>query len=161
MAGSASDDNYRLRRATLDDLDALVHHRLGMFTDMGTSFDAPVVEQLFRTWLLKLMPAGEYLAWVCETGTGEVVAGAGITLIRWPPGPGAISGERIAFVYNVYTEPGHRKRGLARSVMDAIHTWCKANGVAAVALNAAPAAQHLYESQGYRPAPSPMMWKIV
>jgi len=95
------------------------------------------------------------------TGPGEVVAGAGILLLRWPPGPSAISGERIAYVYNVYTEPGHRKRGLARSVMDAVHAWCKANGVAAVALNAAPAAQHLYESQGYRPAPSPMMWKIV
>ena len=152
--------DYRLRRATLDDIDALVHHRLSMFSEMGTPFDAPVIRQLFRDWLVKMMPAGEYLAWVCESGAGDIVAGAGITLLKWPPGPSAITAERIAFVYNVYTEPAHRKRGLARRLMDTVHAWCAEHGVGAVALNAAPDARHLYESQGYRPAPSPMMWKI-
>jgi len=153
--------DYGIRPATLDDLDALVSHRLAMFTEMGTSFDAPVIRRLFREWLLKMMPAGEYCAWVCQTGTGDTVAGAGITLLKWPPGPSAISGERIAFVYNVYTEPAHRKQGLARRLMETIHAWCGEHGVGAVGLNAAPAARHLYESQGYRPAPSPMMWKIL
>jgi len=148
-----------VRPATVDDVDVLVHHRIGMFTDMGTTFDAPVIERMFRDWLLKMLPAGEYRAWVCETAAGEVVAGAGITLLKWPPGPSALTSEHIAFVYNVYTEPAHRKRGLARSVMDAVHAWCAANGTGAIALNAAPDARHLYESQGYRPAPSPMMWK--
>jgi GNAT superfamily N-acetyltransferase len=153
--------DYSVREATLDDLDVIVRHRLAMFTDMGTVFDAPRIERLFRDWARTMMEAGDYRAWLCLTGTGEVAAGAGITLLKWPPGPSPLAAERIAYVYNVYAEPGHRKRGLARSVMDAIHAWCKANGVAAVALNAAPAAQHLYESQGYRAAPSPMMWKIV
>lgn len=153
--------DYRLRPATLDDVEVLVEHRLAMFTEMGTALDAPVVRQLFRDWLVKMMPAGEYLAWVCETGDGQVVAGAGITLPRWPPGPSPIAAEHIAFVYNVYTDPAHRQHGLARRMMDAIHTWCAAHGVGAVALNAAPAARHLYESQGYRPAPSPMMWKTT
>ena len=98
---------------------------------------------------------------MCETQLGEIVAGGGLSLLRWPPGPRPAAGEHLAFVYNVYTEPDHRNHGLARSVMDAIHAWCKAHGIAAVALNAAPGAQHLYESQGYRTAPSPMMWKIL
>jgi GNAT superfamily N-acetyltransferase len=157
----AAPGDYRIRLATIDDVDALVHHRLSMFSEMGTAFDAPVIRQLFRNWLLKMMPSGDYLAWVCETTSGVIAAGAGITLLRWPPGPSAIPGERIAFVYNVYTEPAHRKRGLARGLMDVIHAWCGEHGVGAVALNAAPAAQHLYQSQGYRPAPSPMMWKIT
>ena len=152
---------YAIREATLGDVEALVSHRLAMFTEMGTSFDAPVVRQLFRDWLVTMMPAGEYRAWVATSGDGTVVAGAGITLLKWPPGPSAISGERIAFVYNVYTEPGHRKQGLARRLMDTIHAWCGEHGVGAVALNAAPDARHLYETQGYRPAPSPMMWKIT
>lgn len=150
---------YRLRPATLGDVDALVHHRLSMFSEMGTAFDAPVIRQLFRDWLLTHLPAGDYRAWVCTTAAGDVVAGAGITLLLWPPGPSAVASERIAFVYNVYTEPAHRKHGLARRLMDAIHAWCAEHGVGAVALNAAPAARHLYETQGYRPAPSPMMWK--
>jgi len=153
--------DYAVREATLDDVEALAHHRLAMFTEMGVAFDAPVIRQMFTDWLIKMMPAGEYRGWVCVSGTGEIVAGAGITLLKWPPGPSAIVSERIAFVYNVYTEPAHRKRGLARRLMDTVHAWCAAHGVGAAALNAAPDARHLYESQGYRPAPSPMMWKIL
>jgi GNAT superfamily N-acetyltransferase len=151
---------YRVRTATLADVDALVRHRLGMFTDMGTTFDAPLVDGLFRTWLHETMPDGDYRAWVCETDIGEIAAGAGITLLRWPPGPSPLRSERIAFVYNVFTEPPHRRRGLARRLMETIHAWCAEQGVGAVALNAAPAAHHLYRALGYVEAPSPMMWRI-
>ena len=33
--------------------------------------------------------------------------------------------------------------------METIHTWCAEHGVGAIALNASPDAQHLYESMGY------------
>jgi GNAT superfamily N-acetyltransferase len=153
--------DYRVRMATLADLDALAHHRLGMFTDMGTAFDAPLIDGMFRAWLREMMPGGEYRAWLCETDVGEIAAGAGITLLKWPPGPSPLRGERIAFVYNVYTERPHRKRGLARRLMETIHAWCAEHDVAAVALNAAPDAQHLYRTLGYVDAPSPMMWKVL
>jgi GNAT superfamily N-acetyltransferase len=153
--------DYRVRPATLDDVDTLVRHRLGMFTDMGTAFDAPVLEQLYGEWLGRMMPPGGYLAWLAVAQDGTIAAGVGIPLIPWPPGPRPIRSERVAFVYNVYTEPPHRKRGLARRLMETVHAWCQANGIGAVALNAAPAARHLYESMGYGPAPTPMMWKIT
>ena len=152
---------YRMRVATLDDIDVLVRHRLGMFTEMGTTFDAPLIDSMFRMWLREMMPPGEYRAWLCETDADEIAAGAGITLLKWPPGPSPLRGERIAFVYNVYTERAHRKRGLARRLMETIHAWCVDHEVAAVALNAAPAAQHLYRTLGYVDAPSPMMWKVL
>ena len=98
-------------------------------------------------------------AWAVESDA-RIVAGGGITLIPWPPGPWW-PGERVAFVYNVYTEPAHRRRGLARRVMDTIHSWCRAEGIAAVALNASREARPLYESMGYTETPSPMMWKVT
>ena len=78
--------DYRTRRATLGDLDALVHHRIAMFTDMGIAVDAPALDAAFRAWLHATMPGGEYVAWVTETATGEIVAGGGISLLRWPAG---------------------------------------------------------------------------
>ena len=48
---------YRVRPATLDDADALVRHRTGMFTEMGFALDAPAHESAFRTWLAETMPA--------------------------------------------------------------------------------------------------------
>ena len=131
-----------------------------MFTDMGVALDAPQLDQAFRVWVVNVMPSGTYRAWLAEDPTGSVAAGGGITIIPWPPGP-HYAGDRLAFVYNVYTEPAHRKQGLARRIMETIHTWCDERGIAALALNAAPDARRLYESMGYFEAPSPMMFKIT
>jgi GNAT superfamily N-acetyltransferase len=153
--------DYRIRPATLDDLDldALVHHRVAMFTDMGVAMEAPALRAAFRAWLLGAMPAGDYRAWVAETATGDIAAGAGMSLLRWPPGPNPAAGDRLAFIYNVYTEPAHRNRGLATSLMETIHSWCTEHGVHALALNASTDARHLYESMGYFDAPARMMYK--
>ena len=153
--------DYHIREATIDDMDVLVRHRLAMFSEMGRSFDAPLIDQMFREWLRPMMIAGDYRGWLCETDAGGVAAGAGMTLIKWPPGPSPLRGDRVAFVYNVYTELPHRRRGLARLLMETLHGWCAAHGVGAVALNASDEAKHLYESMGYQAAPSPMMWKIT
>ena len=147
---------YRVRSATLDDIDTLVHHRVGMFTDMGTVFDVAEVEGAFRRWIAEMIPAAVYHAWVVEDGA-DVVGGGGITVLPWPPGP-QYPGDRLAFVYNVYTEPAHRQRGVAHLVMDAIHAWCRENGISSVALNASGFGRSLYETMGYQVAPAPMMF---
>jgi GNAT superfamily N-acetyltransferase len=86
-----------------------------------------------------------------------VAAGGGITISPWPPGP-RYAGDRLAFVYNVYTEPAHRRRGLARRVMETIHDWCRDAGITSVALNASRDGKPLYESMGYAESSSPMMF---
>jgi GNAT superfamily N-acetyltransferase len=164
---------YRVRTATLDDMDTLVHHRIAMFVDMGVAVDEATLAPAFAEWLRREMPAGSYRAWLVdwsgeESGeeSGEdtarstratPVAGAGATIIPWPPGP-SYPGDRLAFVYNVYTEPEHRRRGLARVAMDALHAWCRETGVTSVALNASADGQPLYTALGYAVAANPMMF---
>ena len=147
---------YQVREATLADADTLARHRAGMFTDMGVPVDPAMIAE-FRRWLNEMMPAGTYRAWVVESTTGEVISGGGITIIPWPPGPRSLGG-RVAFVYNVYTEPAFRKQGHGRAIMEAIHTWCRAAGIWSVALNASQFGQALYEAMGYRVTDSPMMY---
>ena len=131
-----------------------------MFTEMGSSAaDAAAAGPMFRTWLAEALPSGRYRAWVVETGT-EVVAGGGMTVLPWPPGP-QHPGGYIAFVYNVFTEPAHRGRGLARQVMDVIHEWCRGAGLQSVALNASVFGRPLYESMGYRVSESPTMVRRI
>jgi GNAT superfamily N-acetyltransferase len=151
---------YRIRPATLDDVEAIVHHRLAMFAEMGTPVEISVVETAFRRWLRDKLPAGTYLAWLVEDAGREVVAGGGATVLPWPPGPRYVGG-RLAFVYNVYTEPAHRRRGLARLVMETIHAWCRENGIGLVGLNSSQAGRTLSETMGYQPASSPMMFAAV
>jgi GNAT superfamily N-acetyltransferase len=149
--------DYRVRTATLADADVLVRHRVDMFTDMGVPMDVPALESAFRAWLHEMMPAGTYRAWLAETASGAIVGGGGISVLPWPPGP-QYPGDRLAFVYNVYTEPAHRGHGLARLVMDAIHAWCREAGITSMALNASRDGQPLYRSMGYAESPSPMMF---
>ena len=157
-------DPYIVRPASLDDADALVRHRIGMFSDMGVEMDREVLARAFRAWLNDAMPAGTYRAWVVEPSHGvtagsvdAVIAGGGITILPWPPGPRYLS-DRLAFVYNVYVDPDHRRRGVARRIMNAIHAWCRQSNIASVALNASRDGQALYESMGYRVSPNPMMF---
>ena len=148
---------YHLRRGTLADVDALVHHRIAMFTDMGIPLDAPALDREFRDWLAVMMPAGTYHAWLVESDGRDIVAGGGLSVLPWPPGP-SYMGTRIGVVYNVYTEPAHRRQGLARLIMESIHTWCRDAGVTSVALNASSDGRPLYESMGYQLPPNPMMF---
>ena len=148
--------DYRIRPATLADADVMVRHRVAMFTEMGVPLDAAVLEPAFRAWLEDVMPAGTYRAWLVEAG-GEIAGGGAITILPWPPGPRYV-GDRLAFVYNVYTEPAHRRRGLARLIMDTIHDWCRSNGITSMALNASRDGKPLYQAMGYAESPSPMMF---
>jgi len=151
---------YHLRIATADDADALVHHRVAMFADMGIEFDARVLAGAFRSWLRDRMRDGTYHAWVVEDPAHAVVAGAGASVLPWPPGPQYMN-ERIAVVYNVYTEPPHRRRGLARRLMEAVHSWCRDAGIGSVALTASRDGRPLYESMGYQLPSSPMMFLSI
>ena len=82
------------------------------------------------------------------TVTGEVAAGSGLIGIPWPPGPMSLD-PRGGFIFNVYTQPAHRKQGLARRLMDAIHDWCRAEGLERVVLNASTFGKPLYDAMGY------------
>jgi GNAT superfamily N-acetyltransferase len=151
---------YLVRPATLGDADVLVRHRVAMFADMGIAMDVAALETAFRAWLTEMMPPGTYRAWLVETPDGRVVGGGGITVLPWPPSP-RHAGDRLAFVYNVYTDAAHRRRGLARLVMDTIHAWCRNAGITSVALNASEDGLTLYEVMGYVESPNPMMMLTI
>jgi GNAT superfamily N-acetyltransferase len=148
--------DYRVRRATLGDEETLVRHRVRMFDEMGLDFDHAALGRAFGEWMRREIPAGVYYAWLVEQADA-VVAGGGLTVLSWPPGPRYHEG-RVAFVYNVYTEPPFRRRGVARLVMDAMHGWCRAQGIRSIVLNASRFGQPLYEDMGYRMTDSPMMF---
>jgi GNAT superfamily N-acetyltransferase len=141
-----------IRAATLEptDLDAIVRHRRTMFLDMGyrdeRALDAMSVR--FRPWLQKKMEAGEYLAWFALAADSSIAAGLGLWLMDWAPHM-VSSGPWRGNIVNVYTEPAHRRMGMARALMEIALEWCAANGVGAVILHASPEGRPLYESLGF------------
>lgn len=140
---------YTVRRATSVDIPILVHHRAAMFGEMGEEGDYPTMRDKFAEWLERTIPAEVYRAWVvCDEG-GVVVAGCGLILMDRAPNPSNMT-PYSAYVYNVFVEPEHRQRGLARRLMEEIHTWCRANHIGLVSLHASSFGKHLYETMGYK-----------
>lgn len=68
----------------------------------------------------------------------------------WPGYPGENQAKR-AWILNMYTEPGVRRSGVARRLMQAMVAWCRGEGYGSVSLHASDAGRPLYESIGFQP----------
>jgi GNAT superfamily N-acetyltransferase len=146
-----ADPNFIIRPARPDEVAMVLHHRRQMFTDMG-GYDKGALDEMERaaqTVFTEALRTGTYRGWFAETD-GRVVAGGGVLLVPFQPSPGEPRPTRC-FIVNVYTEPGYRRRGLARRVMEEMVAWCRAQGYSGVSLHAADAARPLYESMGFLP----------
>jgi GNAT superfamily N-acetyltransferase len=149
-------DAYALREATLADAPLLARHRRAMFEAMGVlrAEDGGPVEAATRRWIEATMPRGRFKAWIVEwTGDGRPtpVAGGGLQVRDLMPRPGYVDGEPEGLIVSMWTEPAHRRRGLARRVLRAIEGWAEANGVRRLVLHASDDGRHLYAAAGFVP----------
>ena len=144
--------NYNIRQATIDDLDTILHHRRRMFEDMGhtdtQALDAVVAAS--RPLLQQNLETGSYHGWFIVTPEGEIAAGGGIIFLDFQPNPRDPRPQR-AWVVNMFTEPVHRKRGLARLLMKTMLEWCRTQGMKTLFLHASDYGRPLYESLGFTP----------
>ena len=148
MTEEAGDYSFRL--AGPEDAPVVARQRAAMFEDMGEvdANGAAAIENHAADHIQSLIEAREYLGFLAERD-GEVVAGAGLWLRPLLPRPGTLQGAIEGYVLNVYTERGHRRRGLARRLMLNIVEWCRGRGVARVVLHASPEGRPLYEDLGF------------
>ena len=147
---------YSIRPAAIADVPHIVEQRAAMFRDMGIPAAFEDMAAAADRWLRQAIPSKTYLGWVAVANTGEVAGGSGLIVIPWPPGPVTMD-PRCGFVFNVYTAPAHRKQGLARRLMDAMHDYCRAEGIERVVLNASTFGKPLYDAMGYVVTDEPMM----
>jgi GNAT superfamily N-acetyltransferase len=123
-----------------------------MFLDIGDHDPEKLagMTEAFRPWLESRIAAGEYLGWLAMASDGTVAAGLGLWLMDWPPHVLG-GGSRRGNIVNVYTERAHRRRGLARLLLNEALEWCRANRVDVVILHASKEGRNLYESVGFKP----------
>ena len=144
-------EGITLRRATVADASTITRHRRTMFHDMGYRDDAALdsMAEKFLPWVEQKMQSGEYIAWFAVAADSSVVAGAGLWLMDWPAHMVGSSSRR-GNILNVFTEPGFRRRGLARCLVEAAIDWCKAHSIDFVILHASPEGRSLYKSLGFK-----------
>jgi GNAT superfamily N-acetyltransferase len=148
---------YRIRRARAGDVAALARLRVSMYRSMMPVPDrvARDMERGTRRFLRRALPRGEFVGWVASKD-GGIVAVAGVTPRSLMPRPRAPRGGMEAYLLNVYTEPAHRRRGLARRLTCAALAWARREGAIQVSLGASPEGRPLYEGLGFVPLETAM-----
>lgn len=153
--------NVNIRRATVDDIEALVELRQKMQSEIGAFFGDPPTEggaAATRSYLNWAMPTGEFYAWVAEA-EGKLVACSGLVLYSRMPG---MHGHAIheAYVMNMYTDPEFRRKGIASALLDCMIQYARGAGARRVWLRATPMGKPVYEKVGFEPMDSAMQLKL-
>lgn len=145
--------DFTLRATTLSDLELHVHHRVVMFKDMDYGDDAgrEAMAATFRDRLRTWLSTGEVRGVLAESA-GRVVAGALLQLKEALPNPLSPQAVR-GYLFNVYTDPEFRSRGLARQMTLALLEVARTQGIGMVELHASKHAEALYRSMGFEPTP--------
>ena len=144
---------YRLGTATHEDIPQLIELRMAyLLADFGM-LDA-TVEDSIRGSLPSFFDrhlGGDLFAYAMRCDDGSIVSIALMLVSEKPPNPRFPHG-RIGTVFNVFTVPEHRRRGLARQVMGALVEDARLRGLDLVELNATDDGYGLYKSLGFSDA---------
>jgi GNAT superfamily N-acetyltransferase len=136
--------------ATIADLDIILTHRREMFREMGGEYarQLDAFEDASRRYFLSALQEGSYYALLCELD-GNIIAGGGVLIADWPGSPMNFDPQR-AWILNIYVVHEYRRRGIARSIMQALIAWCRDNGFRSVALHSSEYGRSLYEELGFK-----------
>lgn len=138
---------YRIRRATVDDIPVFIDFRSRMFREVGMT-DVAGVEAVSPAYFSRTIPSGEFIALLAESVDGDVVGSAGLVPYTMPPKPRQPDG-RFGYVSSMYVLPEHRRRGLAHRLMQAIIDAADGLGLTWITLHASPAGRPIYEEIGF------------
>ncbi len=72
--------------------------------------------------------ARRLVGWLVEGSNGQIVGGGGIVIVDWPGYPGENHAAR-AWILNMYTEPGARRCGVAKRLLEVMIEWCRTKGL--------------------------------
>ena len=103
-------------------------------------------------------PDGSMAAFVVDAPDAPgTLAACAVGTIEWRLGGPANPSGRVGYVFNVCTDPRHRRRGYSRACLTALLDWYHDRGVRTVDLRTSASAQPLYRSLGFQLTRDPAM----
>jgi len=152
----------QIRHATIDDIDLLIKLRVDYLLEenkLQELKDIEVIKGKLREYFEKWIPLKGFIAYIAEEN-GNVYSTAFLSIVERPPRT-ANTSYYIGTVYNVFTYPQYRRKGIATKVMGDLLADAESLSVASVDLLATEDGTPLYEKLGFTvPAYTPMRIKL-
>jgi GNAT superfamily N-acetyltransferase len=144
--------DFAIRPAVAADIDTLIRHRRMMWWDMGRRDETALEwsDGAARAYFSTAVPDGSYCGFLAVNMDGEVLGGGGVVISPWP-GLFRQRTPRRAMILNMYVEREHRRRGIARALLETMIAWCREQGFTRVGLHASDEGRPLYEKLGFKP----------
>jgi GNAT superfamily N-acetyltransferase len=140
----------RVRRATLKDLDVLVHQRRAMWIDLGVK-DKPRLDRadkIYRRWTATRMRNHTLIAWVVENRGGRIAGGGCLWMHPIQPNPRREFAMQ-PYLLSMYTEPDFRRRGVASIIVGKAIEWSRKHGYGRLMLHASEIGRKVYKKFGF------------
>ncbi|MGH3661291.1 MAG: GNAT family N-acetyltransferase [Micromonosporaceae bacterium] len=154
-----------VRRATVADVAELVRLRGVLLASIAGGAPVDDAWRQTATKTLRTRLDDPDLRWVGfvveQPGRPGALAACAIGVVEqrlgWPDDP---TGE-IGYIFNVATDPAHRRRGHSRRCMTALLDWYRARGIKGIFLNASREGEKLYRELGFTFTSEPAMGLVL
>jgi GNAT superfamily N-acetyltransferase len=138
-----------IRPVRPEDFAVICEHRRRMFAEMGTEpAKLDVASDSFAIWLAPLLESGGYFGFLVEDA-GAIVAGIGVNILDFPPGPRHPESNKRGLISNMYVNPEYRGQGIARELMGLADAELRRRDVTYAVLQASAAGRPMYEKLGW------------
>ena len=138
-----------VREAGPDEAELLAEVRLRFLTDYRGWVDGPPpgIAEANRAWTVDGLAAGWYRGWLVLDGD-ELVGGCGLVRNTMPPLPEDLRTAE-GWVIAMWVAASHRRRGIARELLDRCRVAAADDGIRRLLLWATPDGAPLYEQAGF------------
>ena len=134
------------RKLAEADLGTFIRMRIDQLREEGATEDLDLVPAL-KDYYRRHMADGTFVSWLALDGE-KIVGTSGMSFVEKPPYFSCPSG-RIGLLSSMYTDPGYRRRGIARELLGRVVEEARAYGCGSVQITASDMGVLLYTDFGF------------
>ena len=134
-------------KLTADRLDQFIRLRINQLREEGATEDIDLVPAL-QDYYKRHMADGTFVSWLAIE-EGEIVGTSGMSFVEKPPYFSCPSG-RIGLLSSMFTNPGHRRMGIAKELLSRVVEEARNYGCGCVQITASDMGVLLYTDFGFK-----------
>ena len=145
------------RKLEEKDLDTFIGMRITQLREEGATEDIDLVPAL-KDFYHRHMADGTFVSWLALDGD-KIIGTSGMSFVEKPPYFSCPTG-RIGLLSSMFTDPGYRRMGIAKELLDRVVNEARAYGCGAVWITASNMGVKLYTAYGFEHNGNFMQYKL-